>query len=64
VSYVRKAASRSYPVAGAWSDGDRSALDRLLPLVESELHRLAHCYMSHERQDHTRQTRRWLMRPI
>jgi RNA polymerase sigma-70 factor (ECF subfamily) len=40
----------------AWSDGDRSALDRLLPLVETELHRLAHRYMSRERQDHTLQT--------
>ena len=40
----------------AWSDGDRSALDKLLPLVEGELHRLAHGYMSHERQDHTLQT--------
>jgi RNA polymerase sigma factor (TIGR02999 family) len=40
----------------AWSDGDRSALDRLLPLVEGELHRLAHRYMNHERQDHTLQT--------
>src|SRR5580765_6080326 len=40
----------------AWSDGDRSALDKLLPLVEAELHRLAHHYMSHERQDHTLQT--------
>ena len=40
----------------AWSDGDRSALDKLLPLVEDELHRLAHRYMSHEREDHTLQT--------
>ena len=40
----------------AWSDGDRSALDELLPLVESELHQLAHRYMSHEREDHTLQT--------
>src|SRR5258707_12766451 len=40
----------------AWSEGDRSALERLLPLVEDELHRLAHRYMSHERQDHTLQT--------
>jgi RNA polymerase sigma factor (TIGR02999 family) len=40
----------------AWSDGDRSALDRLLPLVEDELHRLAHRYMSHEREGHTLQT--------
>ena len=40
----------------AWSGGDRSALDQLLPLVEAELHRLAHRYMSHERQNHTLQT--------
>src|SRR5919206_5173642 len=40
----------------AWSGGDRSALDQLLPLVEEELHRLAHRYMSRERPDHTLQT--------
>ena len=40
----------------AWSDGDNSALDKLLPLVQDELHRLAHRYMSHERQNHTLQT--------
>ena len=40
----------------AWSDGDQAALDQLLPLVERELHRLAHRYMSRERQDHTLQT--------
>lgn len=40
----------------AWGEGDRSALDKLLPLVEDELHRLAHRYMSHERADHTLQT--------
>jgi RNA polymerase sigma-70 factor (ECF subfamily) len=40
----------------AWSDGDREALDRLLPLVERELHRLAHQYMGRERSDHTLQT--------
>jgi len=40
----------------AWSEGDRSALERLLPLVEDELHRLAHRYMSRERKDHTLQT--------
>jgi RNA polymerase sigma-70 factor, ECF subfamily len=40
----------------AWSDGDRSALNKLLPLVEGELHRLAHHYMSHERKNHTLQT--------
>ena len=40
----------------AWSEGDRSALERLLPLVEGELHRLARRYMSRERKDHTLQT--------
>ena len=40
----------------AWSNGDRSALDKLLPLVEDELHRIAHRYMSHEREGHTLQT--------
>ena len=40
----------------AWSDGDREALDRLLPLVELELHRLARRYMRRERPGHTLQT--------
>lgn len=40
----------------AWSGGDRTALDKLLPLVENELHELAHRYMSRERPDHTLQT--------
>ena len=40
----------------AWSEGDRQALDRLLPLVEEELHRLAHRYMKRERGGHTLQT--------
>ena len=40
----------------AWSLGDRAALDELIPLVDAELHRLAHRYMSRERQGHTMQT--------
>jgi RNA polymerase sigma-70 factor (ECF subfamily) len=39
-----------------WSKGDKSALDRLFPLVERELHRLAHSYMRREDPDHTLQT--------
>lgn len=39
-----------------WSGGDKSALDRLMPLVQDELHRLAHRYMSRERPGHTLQT--------
>jgi RNA polymerase sigma factor (TIGR02999 family) len=40
----------------AWSDGDKSAYDKLIPLVYDELHRLAHRYMSGERAGHTLQT--------
>jgi RNA polymerase sigma factor (TIGR02999 family) len=39
-----------------WSNGDQRALERLLPLVERELHRLAHRYMRRENPDHTLQT--------
>jgi len=39
----------------AWSDGDEKALERLLPLVEAELRRLARGYMSRERGGHTLQ---------
>jgi RNA polymerase sigma factor, sigma-70 family/RNA polymerase sigma factor, TIGR02999 family len=35
--------------------GDKSAADQLLPLVYTELHRLARSYMSRERRDHTLQ---------
>lgn len=40
----------------AWGDGDQSALEQLAPLVQSELHRLAHHYMRRERPGHTLQT--------
>ena len=40
----------------AWSGGDKSALDRLMPIVYDELRRLAHRYMSRERPGHTLQT--------
>lgn len=39
----------------AWSQGDRMALDHLIPLVYSELRRLARNYLRRERQDHTLQ---------
>ena len=39
-----------------WSKGDKAALDKLFPLVERELHRLAHSYMRKESSDHTLQT--------
>jgi RNA polymerase sigma-70 factor (ECF subfamily) len=40
----------------AWSEGDKQALDRLVPLVYDELRQLAQSYMRKERGDHTLQT--------
>jgi RNA polymerase sigma factor (TIGR02999 family) len=40
----------------AWRKGDESALQRLVPLVYDELHRLAHRYMAGERPGHGLQT--------
>lgn len=40
----------------AWENGDRQALDTLIPFVEGELRRLARHYMMRERPDHTLQT--------
>jgi RNA polymerase sigma-70 factor, ECF subfamily len=40
----------------AWSRGDESAQQKLIPLVYEELHRLAHTYMRRERENHTLQT--------
>lgn len=39
-----------------WSDGDQSALDKVMPVVYQELRRLAHHYMRNERADHSLQT--------
>ncbi|MDT4955736.1 MAG: hypothetical protein QOJ02_3874 [Acidobacteriota bacterium] len=39
-----------------WSNGDKPALDKLVPLVHEELRKLAHHYMNQERSDHTLQT--------
>jgi RNA polymerase sigma-70 factor, ECF subfamily len=40
----------------AWSDGDQSALEKLTPIVYTELRRLAHHYMKGERPGHSLQT--------
>jgi RNA polymerase sigma-70 factor (ECF subfamily) len=40
----------------AWNHGDQSALERLIPLVHAELHRIARRYMRSERAGHTLQT--------
>ncbi len=40
----------------AWNDGDETALEKLMPLVYEELHRMARYYMARESPDHTLQT--------
>jgi RNA polymerase sigma-70 factor, ECF subfamily len=40
----------------AWSDGDQSALAKLMPVVYDQLHRLAGHYMNRERSGHSLQT--------
>lgn len=39
-----------------WNDGNREALDTLLPVVYEELRRQAHRYIKRERKNHTLQT--------
>ena len=38
-----------------WNDGDETALELLVPLIEDELRRLARAYMARERKGHTLQ---------
>jgi RNA polymerase sigma-70 factor (ECF subfamily) len=40
----------------AWSDGNQSARDELIPLVYAELHRVAQNYLRRERRGHTLQS--------
>jgi len=40
----------------AWRAGDRSAVDKLFPLVYEELRKIAHRQLGHERADHTLST--------
>jgi RNA polymerase sigma factor (TIGR02999 family) len=40
----------------AWGSGDDKALERLTPVVENELHRMAHRLMARENPGHTLQT--------
>ena len=40
----------------AWSEGEREALESLLPLVYEELHRQAHRYLRRERRNNSLQT--------
>jgi RNA polymerase sigma factor (TIGR02999 family) len=40
----------------AWGHGDDAALEQMIPFVHRELRRIAHRYMTGERQGHTLQT--------
>jgi RNA polymerase sigma factor (TIGR02999 family) len=40
----------------AWREGNESALNQLVPLIEAELRRLAHGYLRRERPGHVLQT--------
>src|SRR6185436_7759192 len=40
----------------AWGNGDRAALDELVPIIHQELRRLARLQMRGERENHTLQT--------
>jgi RNA polymerase sigma factor, TIGR02999 family len=53
---IRSAANEPSQLLAAWANGDQTALEKLLPLVSAELHRLAHYYMSREQAGHTLQT--------
>ena len=52
-------APSSHEVTGlllAWSQGEQTALEQLVPLVYAELHRIAHRYLGGERPGHTLET--------
>ena len=48
--------NRVTQLLAAWREGDETALGKLIPLVQPELHRLAANHMRRERNDHTLQT--------
>jgi RNA polymerase sigma factor (TIGR02999 family) len=51
--------SSAHEVTGllqAWCAGEQAALEKLVPLVHAELHRLAHRHLARERPGHTLQT--------
>ena len=52
----RPSSSEVSQLLHAWNDGDESALEKLMPLVYDELHRMARHYMARESPGHTLQT--------
>jgi len=53
---IRKSGQEVTSLLREWSGGNRAALDKLIPLVHDELHRLAHQYMLQENKGHILQT--------
>ena len=56
---MSKPSSQTHQVTellAAWSNGDKEALDKLIPLIYDELRRLAREHMRRERVGHTLQT--------
>lgn len=53
---VNSASEEITAMLQAWNDGNREALDALVPLVYRELHAQAHRYLRGERANHTLQT--------
>jgi RNA polymerase sigma-70 factor, ECF subfamily len=52
----RESAGEITTLLQGWRDGDRKALDALVPIVYKELHRIAHFQLRQERPDHTLQS--------
>lgn len=53
---ARSSVSEVSQLLQAWNDGDETALEKLMPLVYKELHRMARNYMARESPGHTLQT--------
>ena len=53
---MRPTSSSVTELLRAWSDGDKAALDQLIPVVYDELRRQASRYLRRERPGHTLQT--------
>src|ERR1700688_4078717 len=53
---VERSAHEVSQLLFSWSTGDEQALEKLVPLVYRELHRMARRYMASERCGHTLQT--------
>jgi RNA polymerase sigma factor (TIGR02999 family) len=53
---VERSAHEVSQLLFSWSTGDEQALEKLVPLVYRDLHRMARRYMASERSGHTLQT--------